>query len=99
MKPTMQSIDNAGDARPSQRSFPLTDYIYQSVALGGHSGHCAKQGTPSFHTISRDYFKGEANQYFLAEAFVFAVIMATVALPLISGAHAVLSLVRSVGGV
>ena len=99
MKPTMQSIDNAGDARPSQRSFPLTDYNYQSVALDGLSGHCAKQGTPSFHTSSRDYFKGEANQYFLAEAFVFAVIMATVALPLISGAHAVLSLARSVGGV
>ena len=43
--------------------------------------------------ISRAYFATEANQYFLAEAAVFAAIMLTSAVPLINGAHAVLKLI------
>jgi hypothetical protein len=99
MKPTMQSIDKDERELMSNPRFPVTDFNYQSVALKGHSGHCAKTDGPSFHSISRDYFKGEAHQYSLAEAFVFGVIMAMSALPILNGAHAVADMVRTLGGV
>lgn len=99
MKPTMQTIENEQSERASDRRFPVTDCNYQSVALGGYSGSCAKVKGPSFHSISSAYFKGEACNYFLAEALIFGAILATAALPLVNGAYAVLHLVRTIGGV
>jgi hypothetical protein len=98
MKPTMQSIENPS-GRKQSRPFPLTDYNYHSVTLGSFSGPCAGTSEPSFHNISRDFFKTEDRQYFLAEAFVFTAFMVTAAVPLVNGAHAVLNLVRACGGV
>ena len=37
MKPTMQNIDN-GRTRAQGRQFPVTDFNYQTVTLGGFSG-------------------------------------------------------------
>jgi len=78
---------------------PITDCNYHSVAFGCYSGHCAKAVSPSFHSLSRDYFKTEARQYFLAETIVFAVIMAMAVLPIVNGAEAVIDLVRAIGGI
>ena len=96
MKPTIQKIENE-NGRPASRPFPLTDYHYHSIALGGFSGRCAGTSGPSFHSISRDYFNTEDRHYFLAEAFVFTAFMLTAAMPLVNGAHAVLNLVRALG--
>jgi hypothetical protein len=98
MKPTIQKIENE-NGREQSRSFPLTDYNYNSIALGGFSGRRTRAADPSFRSISRDYFNTEDRNYFLAEAFVFGAFMATAAVPLVNGAHAVLNLVRACGGV
>ncbi len=95
----MQLIDNREGGRTSNRRFPVTDFNYQSIALDGQAGQCAKTESPSFHSISRDYFKGEAHQYFLAEAIVYGLIMLMAALPILNGAHAVADLVRVLGGI
>jgi len=98
MKPTMQRIEKES-GRKQSRPFPLTDYNYHSIALGGFSGRRTRTSGPSFRSISRDYLNTEDRRYFLAEAFVFSVFMATAALPLVNGAHAVLNLVRALGGI
>jgi hypothetical protein len=98
MKPTTQTIDQ-GRRRTSRRPFPVTDFSYQTIALDGYSGRCARTSVPSFRQISRDYFAGEDRHYFLAETFVFAAIMLTAAVPLVNGAHAVLNLIRTFSGV
>jgi len=97
MKPTLQINDKR--TRESGRTFPITEFHYHSVALGGHSGRCAKAVEPSFHSLSRDYFNTEARHYFLAEATVFAAIMATAALPILNGARAMMELIRVIGGI
>jgi hypothetical protein len=97
MKPIF--LINDSRTRESGRRFPIVEFNYHSIALGGYSGRCAKAAEPSFHTLSRDYFNTEARHYFLAEAIVFAGFMATVALPLLNGARAMFELVRVVGGI
>ena len=96
MKPTFQINDHR--TREPGRTFPITDFHYHSVALGNYSGRCAGAVRPSFHTLSRDYFNSEERHYFLAEATVFAVIMATAALPILNGARAMMELIRAIGG-
>ena len=98
MKPINPTIANASRQNRGP-SFPLTDFNFHSITLEGAAGRCARQSSPAFRNISRSYFETEAQHDFLAEASVFAVIMVTVAVPLLSGAHAVLNLVRALGGV
>jgi hypothetical protein len=98
MKPTNQSIENENGRKPS-RPFPLTDYNYHSLALGGFSGRRTRASGPSFHSISRDYLNTEDRHYFLAEAFVYSAFMAVAVLPLVNVVHAVLNLARAFGGV
>jgi hypothetical protein len=97
MKPTLQNTSN-GRSRAESPKFPVTDFNYHAVSLDGFNGQCARADVPSFRSISRKYFDIEAQQYFLAEASVFAGIMLTAAVPLVNGAHAVLNLVRASGG-
>ena len=94
MKPTTKMIENEGGYRES-RKLPKIDLNYHSISTGSPGGCCARLASPSFRNISRAYFAREANNYFLAEASVFAVIMVTAAVPLINGAHAVLNLIGS----
>jgi hypothetical protein len=77
--------------------FPITDYNYQSVALGG--GSRAQLATPSFRSISRDYFKNEARQDFLGEALFFAAIVLTTAVPLTTGAYVLAHFIVAIGAV
>jgi hypothetical protein len=97
MKPIFQTNDSR--TGESGRKFPVVEFNYHSIALGGHHGHCAKVVRPSFHSLSRDYFNTEARHYFLAEAIVFAGFMATVAFPILNGARAMMELIRTVGGI
>ena len=97
MKPTAQ-ISGDERSRTNRRGFPVTDYNYHSIALGGRSGQCVRALPPSLREISREYFDTEANRDFLAEAFIFGAIMLTVAVPLVNGVQAILHLVRASGG-
>src|SRR5437870_9431195 len=99
MKPISQKIENEKSGRSNLRHLPLTDYNYQSVDLESFGSPCSRTDGSSFFRISNDYFKTEASKYFLAEASVFAAILATAALPLINGAHAVLHLVSTLGAI
>jgi hypothetical protein len=87
MKPT--TITNK-----SGQKFPLVDYHYQTSTLGNCAGQCAKT-SKSLRAISRDYFDGEANHDFLSNAAVFGTLIATAAVPIIAGVHAVIALVRT----
>lgn len=101
MKPTTPNIVTKNSERQSVRTFPVTDYHYQSsLSMEGFAGGpCAETRQLGFHKISSDYFKNEDGNYFLAEAAVFGAIFAMAALPLISGATAVLALVHNLPGI
>jgi hypothetical protein len=51
----------------------------------------------SFWNITGDYLKNEARHDFLGEAALFAVVVFTAFLPLISNAHALMGFVRAIG--
>jgi hypothetical protein len=78
-------------------SFPLTDCNYYSVTLSGHCGRCVKPVVQSFRNISRQYFQKEARHDFVGEAILFAMLMITAAVPLVSAAYAVTELCRAFG--
>jgi hypothetical protein len=90
MKPTSMS------AR-SEKRFPLTDCNYHSVTLRAYRGRCAKAAVPSFRNISRQYFQKEARHDFVGEAILFAILIITAAVPVVSGAYAILELCRAFG--
>jgi hypothetical protein len=83
-------------AAKSQR-FPLIDWNYQPMTLGGHRGQSAKIEPPSFRNISRQYFQGEARRDFVSEAFFFVAMVLIAAAPLLSTASALSELSRAIG--
>ena len=99
MKPNIQITGQNQERSDRQARFPLTDFNYHSIALDGFNGRCAKMRGPAFHTLSRDYFKGEACQYFLAETVIFSTIMLAVMIPMLNGARAVLAIIGTGAGV
>lgn len=90
MKPTSLVARN-------HTSFPRTDCNYYSVPLSGYRGQCAKPLAPSFRNISRQYFEREARHDFVGEAVLFAMLVIVAAVPLVSGAYAVIELCRTFG--
>jgi len=101
MKPKYSNIDNLqrGDSNGAHRGsrFPLTDYRYQGDAIAGFAGHCGSPRFRNFRNISGDYFKNEARGTFVAEATLFALIVATAAVPMIQGMRAGAELLRAFG--
>jgi hypothetical protein len=90
MKPTLIT------ARDEKR-FPLIECNYHSVTLSGYRGRCAKPATPSFRNISRLYFQKEARLDFFGEAILFSILVVTAAVPMVSGAYAIVQLCRAFG--
>jgi hypothetical protein len=90
MKPTSLIVRN-------RTSFPLTDCNYYSFTLAGYRGQCAKSLAPSFRNISRQYFQNEARHDFVSEAILFAMLVITAAVPLVSAAYAVIELCQTFG--
>ena len=88
MKPTT-------NATPDKKTFPLVDYDFQSTALGGFNGRCASKSN-SLRDISREYFDGEASRDLLGEVAVYGTLILSAAVPLVSGAFAVIELCRAV---
>lgn len=101
MKPTIETIDQSkkrdSSAIHADRRFPLTDYNYHSIALGGYKSNCARTNAPSFLNISRGYFKNEAGPGFVAEASVFVMIVLIAAWPVMQAVSALAHFIRAIG--
>lgn len=103
MKTTPQIVDfkqrHASEPRPTRRgrSFPQTDYHYQTSQLAGGCGEPVKFQGPSFFQISSDYFADEAPRGFAVDAGVFAALMLAVMLPIVSSVEAVATLIHNIG--
>jgi hypothetical protein len=95
MKPTPQ----ISSKQRKQRSFPLTDYQYQTRALS--AGRASAEKTPAalelkaFRKLSTDFFASETPRDFIAELFFFVLITGIAAWPIISSMVAVTRLVRN----
>jgi hypothetical protein len=81
----------------SSKRFPLVDCNYQPISLSGYHGRCAKIMPSRFRNISSQYFQREARRDFISEAFFFAVLTITAAVPLVRGANAVVEFWRALG--
>ena len=94
MKPTTQISSN----QRKQRSFPLTDYQYQT--LQSADGAVARK-TPvprelqTFRKLSTDFFATEIPRDYVAELLFFILITGIAAWPIISSMVAITRLVRN----
>ncbi|PYJ11612.1 MAG: hypothetical protein DME96_03995 [Verrucomicrobia bacterium] len=102
MKPTPLTTCNESrrdsfDLAVGKRSrAPITDYNYHSVSFEHSSAKFVHPAARSFWNITGDYLKNEARQDFLGEAALWAVLVLTGFLPLISNAHALMEFVRAI---
>ena len=95
MKPTTQISSNLR----KQRSFPLTDYQYQTSASS--AGHAIAKETPAalelktFRKLSTEFFANETPRDYIAELFLFILITGIASWPIISSMIAITRLVRN----
>ena len=99
MKPTIQlneMIRRGDTTRPISRrvASPRTDYHFRGSYGDDFYGPGGRKRFPSFRKISEDYFDSEASSHFKSEAVYFVLIVATVALPLVEVARALLTWIR-----
>ena len=94
MKPVLQFPDKSERNSATRRSFPVTDFHYQSLELTGYDACCADTAGSSFRA-AREYFNNEAARDFLTEAAVFVVMMVTIAAPLFNGVQSIVDLLRA----
>jgi hypothetical protein len=94
MKPTPQ----ISSKQRKPRSFPLTDYQYQTSASS--AGRAIAKNTPAalelktFRKLSTEFFATETPRDFMAELFFFILISGITAWPIISSMVAITRLVR-----
>jgi hypothetical protein len=99
LKPIFQ-INRYGsslDAVRKSRGCLKTGYNYQAATLDGVSSGRARNGKPSFHTISQDYFAREAHHHFISEAVIFCLLAMVTILPLLNAVSEIVWLIRSGG--
>jgi hypothetical protein len=95
MKRTPQISSN----ERKQRSFPLTDYQYQTSASSADRAVATK--TPAtrelqtFRKLSTEFFSTEIPRDYVAELFLFILITGIAAWPIISSMVAITRLVRN----
>ena len=103
MKPTIVTTrkasrrDSFDSAMGSRHGSPISNHNYHSVTFEGFRANCGPTSARSFWNITGDYFKNEARHDLLGEAALFAVVVVTAFLPLITNAHALMGLVRAIG--
>ncbi|PYK36932.1 MAG: hypothetical protein DME60_13155 [Verrucomicrobia bacterium] len=81
----------------SEKRFPLIECNYHSATLSGYRSHCMKTPSASFRNISRLYFQKEARHDFFGEAILFSILVMAAAVPMVSGAYAIIQLCRAFG--
>jgi len=95
MKPTPQ----ISSEQRKPRSFPLTDYQYQTSAssAGRATGKktSAARELKTFRKLSTEFFATETPRDFIAELFFFILITGIAAWPIISSMVAITRLVRN----
>jgi hypothetical protein len=95
MKPTTQVSSN----QRRQRSFPQTDYQYQTNALSADRAVATKTAAArelqTFRKLSTEFFATEIPRDFVAELFFFILISGIAAWPIISSMVAITRLVRN----
>jgi hypothetical protein len=93
MKPTIQ----ISPKQHVSRSFPLTDYSFQTTADAKSSSSAVLPTTkaPAFHKLSSEFFGAETSRNYIAELFFFILITGILAWPIISAIVAVTRLVRN----
>ena len=95
MKPTPQ----ISSKQRKPRSFPLTDYQYQTSASS--AGRAVAKKMPAalelknFRKLSTEFFANETPRDFIAELFLFTLITGIAAWPIISSMVAITRLVRN----
>jgi hypothetical protein len=95
MKPTSQ----ISSSQRKQRSFPLTDYQYQTSALSADRAIAKK--TPvdrqlqTFRKLSAEFFAAETPRDYVAELLFFILITGIAAWSIISSMVAITRLVRN----
>ena len=95
MKPTPQISSN----ERSQRTFPFTDYQYQTTELS--ADHAAAKKTPAareletFRKMSTEFFATEIPRDYVAELFFFILMTGIAAWPIFSSMVAITRLVRN----
>jgi hypothetical protein len=92
-----QRAESDPRAQRSGRSFPQVAQTYQSATLTGNCGTPAKFCQPAFFRLSNEYFAEEAARSFAADAGVFAALLLTAILPIVSGVDAIATLIHIVG--
>jgi hypothetical protein len=103
MKPTILTTCKASrresfdSTMGSRHGSPISNHNYHSVTFEGFRANCGPTPVRSFWNITGDYLKNEARHDFLGEAALFAVVVITAFLPLISNAHALMGFVRAIG--
>jgi hypothetical protein len=94
MKPTPQISRN----ERSQRTFPFTDYRYQTTALSADHAVAKKAPTArelqTFRKLSTEFFATETPRDFIAELLFFVLITGIATWPIISSMVAITRLVR-----
>ena len=95
MKPTTQISSN----QQKQRTFPLTDYQYQTSALSADRAVATKTPTTrelqTFRKLSTEFLANETPRNYMAELFLFILITGIAAWPIISSMVAITRLVRN----
>ena len=95
MKPTPQISSN----ERSQRTFPFTDYQYQTTALSADHAVAKKAPTAreleTFRKLSTEFFAAEIPRDYVAELFLFILITGIATWPIISSMVAITRLVRN----
>jgi hypothetical protein len=103
MKPTVSTTQKAscresfGPAIRNRHISLLANCNYHSATFETFRANCGRSPARSFWNITGDYLKNEARHDFLGEAALFAVIVTTAFLPLISNAHALMGFIRAIG--
>ena len=95
MKPTPQISSN----ERGKRTFPLTDYQYQTTALSADHAVARKAPTAreleTFRKLSAEFFATEIPRDYVAELFFFILITGIATWPIISSIVAITRLVRN----
>jgi hypothetical protein len=95
MKPTPQISSN----QRSQRTFPFTDYQYQTTAWSADHAVAKKAPTAreleTFRKLSTEFFGTEIPRDYVAELFFFILMTGIAAWPIFSSMGAITRLVRN----
>lgn len=94
MKPFF-SIQNR--QRAANRRFPVVDCNFRPLGFGDFNAHCAQLPPPSFSTMSRDYFAGEARFDFVIESVLFGLVFLAAVPAIFDCARALFEFIRAIG--